>query len=206
MNDQVDDPILFKTLIQKPAIAWPTVMLLIAAFVIFGVSTFAYVEGILPLFWAMLINSVASYMAFPVAHDATHSAVFANRKVNDWTGRFAMLLLEPGPFFQVFRFIHMQHHRFTNDKDRDPDACTGSGPAWTWPIKWLTLDYIYFKIYLSAEVFKKRPARERREFYLCVLFAIGLITAAAYRRLVKIVPAFVLYSHADFQVYNHCRL
>jgi len=41
MNDHADDNELFKKLIQKPRIAWPTVMLLIAAFTIFGVSIFS---------------------------------------------------------------------------------------------------------------------------------------------------------------------
>lgn len=177
MTHPADDPELFKKLIQKPRIAWPTVILLVAAFAIFSLSTFAYVTGTLSLFWAMLLNTIASYMAFPVAHDATHSAVSTNRRLNDWAGRAAMLLLEPGPFFPVFRLIHMQHHRFTNDKERDPDAYTGTGPAWLLPFKWLTLDYIYFKIYLSSDVFKRRPKRERREFYFAVLFVVVVLTA-----------------------------
>jgi len=148
INEKADDPELFKSLIQKPSVAWPTITLLVAAYVIFGVSTFAFFKGALPLGWAMLINSIASYMAFPVAHDATHSAVCANRRVNDWVGRISMILLEPGPFFQVFRFIHMKHHRFTNHSEKDPDVYCGTGPAWLLPFKWLTLDYIYFKIYL----------------------------------------------------------
>ncbi len=178
MNNQADDAELFKKLMQKPRIAWPTVILLFAAFTLFGVSAFAYVAGKLPLFWAMLLNTIASYMAFTVAHDATHSAVCTNRRLNDWAGRAAMLLLEPGPFFQVFRLIHMQHHRFTNDKEKDPDAYTGTGPIWLLPFKWLTLDYIYFKTYLSPDVFKKRPNSERREFYFAVMFVVGMFTVA----------------------------
>ena len=130
MTDQTEDTVLFKKLIQKPRIAWPTVMLLVAAFAIFGLSTFAFFRGILPLGWAMLINSIASYMSFSIAHDATHSAVCANRRLNDWAGRLAMMLLEPGPFFQVFRFVHMKHHRFTNDGEKDPDVYCGTGPRW----------------------------------------------------------------------------
>ena len=175
VNDQVDDTELFKILIQKPRISWPTVTLLIAAFITFSVSTFAYLQGELPLDWAMLINSIASYMAFPAAHDATHGAVFKSRKINDWAGRAAMTLLEPGPFFQVFRFIHMKHHRFTNHSEKDPDIYSGTGPAWLLPFKWLTLDVIYFKTYLSRNTFKKRPKSERREFYVSVLFAITVI-------------------------------
>ena len=180
LADQGDDPIRFKKLIQKPPIAWPTLILLAAAFIIFGLSTFACVQGALPLFWAMLLNSIASYMAFPAAHDATHSTVSTRRSVNDWAGRAAMILLEPGPFFPVFRFIHMQHHRFTNDKEKDPDAYCGVGPAWLLPFRWLTLDIIYFKIYLSSEVFKKRPKSERREFYFAVLFVVSVISVAIF--------------------------
>ena len=123
VNDQFNDSELFKMLIQKPRISWPTVTLLIAAFITFSVSTFAYLQGELPLGWAMLINSIASYMAFPAAHEATHSAVFKSRKINDWAGRAAMTLLEPGPFFQVFRFIHtlsilkLTYHQRPSRKD-----------------------------------------------------------------------------------------
>jgi len=139
-NEKADDLELYKLLIQKPNIAWPTILLLVAAFTIFSMSTFAFLKGALPLGWAMLINSIASYMSFSIAHDATHSAVFTNRRMNDWTGRLAMILLEPGPFFQVFRFVHMKHHRFTNDSEKDPDVYCGTGPRWLLPFKWLTLD------------------------------------------------------------------
>lgn len=176
-SEHIDDPELFKTLLQKPDIAWPTAMLLVAAYALFGVSIFAYVNDTLPLFWAILFNATASYLAFSVAHDATHSAVSSNRRVNDWTGRISIMLLEPGPFFLLFRFIHMQHHRFTNDKAKDPDAYCGTGPKWLLPVKWLTLDYAYFKHYLKSESFGKRPKSERREFYLAALFAVTIITA-----------------------------
>lgn len=175
-SEHGDDPALFKALIQKPDIAWPTVMLLAAAYTIFGASTFAYVDGALPLYWAIVFNAIASYLAFTVAHDATHSAVCANRRWNDWAGRAGTALLEPGPFFLLFRFIHMKHHRFTNDHAKDPDVYCGTGPKWLLPFKWLTLDVVYFKYYFKPDAFKKRPESERREFYLSVLFAGAVIT------------------------------
>ena len=92
--ENTDDLELFKKLMKKPKLAWPTVTLLGGAFVIFGVSTYAHITGRLPLGWAIFFNAVASYMAFPAAHEATHSAVCSNRKVNDLAGRVSMLLLE----------------------------------------------------------------------------------------------------------------
>ncbi|WP_205518118.1 fatty acid desaturase, partial [Sphingorhabdus sp. Alg239-R122] len=167
----------FKRLIKRPKIAWPTIMLLVSAYGVFGLTVFAYVEGILPLIWAILFNTIASYMAFTVAHDATHSAISSNRWVNDWAGRAGIALLEPTPVFLMFRYIHMQHHKFTNDEAKDPDAYCGTGPTWLLPFKWLTLDFVYFREYLKPEVFRRRPKKERREFYLAVLFGAAVIAA-----------------------------
>ena len=174
---QADDPELFMSLIRRPVIAWPILALLAFAYSIFGISTFAYLTQGLPLIWAMVLNAAASYMAFTVAHEATHSSVSSNQRVNDWAGRAGMLLLEPGPFFVLFRFIHMQHHKFTNDHEKDPDTYCARGPAWLLPIRWLTIDFIYFSNYLKNENFRKRPKREKREFALSVLFAIAVVTA-----------------------------
>ncbi len=177
---QSDDPALFEALTQRPDTAWPTVWLLVAAFAIFGLSTYAYVEGLLPLFWAISFNTIAAYMSFTPAHDASHNAVSTNRQLNEWVGRMATVLLSPVPFFRTFRYVHMQHHRFTNDKANDPDAYVGTGPRWLLPIKWATLDLSYFYYYLRPSVFVKRPESERRELYWALLFAVVVVTAVTY--------------------------
>ena len=172
---QADDPALFKALIKRPRVAWPTLILLVSAYAIFSLAILAYVEGYLPLFWAILLNSIASYMSFTVVRDASHSAVCSNQRLNDWAGRAGISLLEPGPFFLLFRYVHMQHHKFTNDSDKYPDSYSGTGPAWLLPFKWLTMDFIYFKEYFRPETFRKRPKAERRESFLAVLFAVAVI-------------------------------
>ena len=50
LTGQGDDLKHFEALNQRPSIAWPTLMLLAVAFVVFGLSTLAYVQGVLPLF------------------------------------------------------------------------------------------------------------------------------------------------------------
>ena len=176
LPDQADDPILFEALTQRPRIAWPTVMLLVAAFAIFGLSTWAYMEGALSLFWAILFNTIAAYISFTPAHDASHNAVSSNRQLNEWVGRIATVLQSPVPFFRTFRYIHMQHHRFTNDEAKDPDMYVGTGPRWLLPFKWMTLDLNYLNYYLTPGVFAKRPKSERREFYLAILFGVAVFT------------------------------
>ena len=119
LPDQTDDPILFEALTQRPQLAWPTVMLLVAAYAVFALSTLAYIQGVLSLFWAIALNTTAAYMSFTTAHDASHNAVSTNRQLNEWVGRIATALQSPVPFFRTFRYIHMQHHRFTNDDTKD---------------------------------------------------------------------------------------
>lgn len=172
-----DNPILFQALIQRPKIAWPTILLLVVAFALFGLSTFAYVQGALSLYWAMLFNTIAAYISFTPAHDATHNAVSSNRKLNDWVGRTSTLLQSPVPFFRTFRYVHMQHHRFTNDKHKDPDAYVGTGPKWLLPFRWATLDLSYFYYYFRPSVFLQRPKGERRELYFALLFGAAVVTA-----------------------------
>ena len=174
--DQADDLVLFKTLMKKPTVAWPTIMVLVASCIIFSLSTAAYIEGALPLSWAILFNTIAAYMSFTPAHDASHGSVSANRALNDWVGRLATVLQSPVPFFRAFRYIHMQHHKFTNDKTKDPDLYVGSGPGWLLPLKWTTLDINYLYRYLNPSVFMKRPKSERREMLLALLFAAVVLT------------------------------
>jgi len=176
-SDQGDDPERFKTLRQRPNIAWPTIVLLLAAYVLFGVATFAYLDGTLSLFWTILLNATASYMSFAVVHDAAHRAVSTYPQLNDWLGRAGILLLEPAPLLPVFRCVHMQHHRFTNDPSKDPDVNLSIGPAWLLPFKWMIFDLIYFKYYLKPEVYTKRRKSERVEFYLAILFGVLVISA-----------------------------
>ena len=176
---QADDPILFEALTQRPKVAWPTIIVMVAAYALFGLSSYAYIEGQLPLFWAILLNTVAAYLSFTPTHEASHNAVSSNRRLNEWVGRIATALQSPVPFFRTFRYIHMQHHRFANDKNKDPDAYVGTGPAWLLPFKWATLDLSYFFYYFRPEVFRSRPASEKKELYLAILFGLTVFTAVA---------------------------
>ncbi len=178
ISDQTDDPILFKSLTQKPTIAWPTILLLVAAFTLFGLSTFAYLTDTLSLFGAIALNSIAAYLSFTPLHDASHNSVSTHRQLNEWVGRISSILLSATPFFRTFRYMHMQHHRFTNDETKDPDIYAGTGPVWLLPFKWATLEVSYFTLYLKPKVFVKRPKSEREELYLGVLFGVAVITVA----------------------------
>ena len=176
MHQLKDNEQRFKQLTKRPALAWPTLLLLITCITLFVVSTSGYLFGYWGIGWAILVNAIASYMAFTVGHDASHNALSANKKLNDWCGRISTMLLSPIPFFRMFRYIHMQHHRFANEEDKDPDLYCGRGSKWTLLLRWATLDIHYFMIYLRPSVFMKRPLSERRELGIAALFAIAVIS------------------------------
>lgn len=180
LTDQPDDPAIFKSLSQRPKVAWPTLALLFVAYSIFGLSTFAFIHGNLSLVWSIAFNSLAAYISFTPTHDASHHAVSSNHQLNDWVGRVATALQSPVPFFRAFRYIHMQHHRFTNDKTKDPDAYVGTGPWWLLPFKWLSLDLSYLYFYARPSVFLKRPKGERLDLLCAFVFGAGVITAVTW--------------------------
>ncbi|MEM9303668.1 MAG: fatty acid desaturase [Pseudomonadota bacterium] len=171
-----DDPDRFKALTTRPKIAWPTLLLMVASGTLFLAASAAFLTGAIGVALMVGANTVAFYLAFTVAHDASHNAVSSIRPVNDGIGRLATLFLFPLPVFRMFRFVHMQHHRFTNDPDRDPDLYCGRGHPLTLPLRWATLDLRYFVLYLRPDVFGSRPVGERREFLAAVLLGVALIT------------------------------
>ncbi len=75
----------------------------------------------------------------------------------------------PSPFFAlhaafpIWRFIHMQHHRFTNHDDgSDPDPYTMPGPAWQLPLRWLTVDLRLPRLLRCPKLRKRRRAGAHR--------------------------------------------
>lgn len=156
-----------------PPVAWPTVGLLVGAIALYAGSTACALGDVWPWWISTLLNAVAAYLLFTVAHDAAHHAASSGDRLNLWIGRIAMPFFAPQASFRVFRYIHMQHHRFTNHDDgRDPDHYTMEGPAWQRPLRWLTLDLSYLAFYLPQ--IRRRPRREVAEMVVQVSLVVAL--------------------------------
>jgi ring-1,2-phenylacetyl-CoA epoxidase subunit PaaE len=160
-----------------PAVALPTLGLLVAGIGGWLLSSALYLDGSFAWPVTVAINAVCSYLLFTVAHDAAHHSAAAGSRLNRWMGRLAVPLFAPHASFPTWRFIHMQHHRFTNHDDgSDPDAYTMAGPRWQTPLRWITIDIYYLVFYLPK--LRSRPRQEQVEEGLTVLALIGGITAA----------------------------
>ena len=160
-----------------PRIAWPTLALLVVAVGLWVSSSLLWLGDLWPWWITIPVNAVASYLAFTVSHDAAHHAAAADTRINRLIGRVATPFFAPHASFPTWRFIHMQHHRFTNDTDGDdPDHYTMEGPGWQRPLRWITVDLWYLAFYMPR--LGERPRGERIEAVLTIV-ALVAITAAA---------------------------
>lgn len=168
-----------KSLLTPAKMAWPSIILFCISLPIWVISSYLACQQQLAFGWAVTINAICAYLAFTVLHDASHRAVSQSHHLNDWLGRLAILPLIPLPVFRMFRFVHMQHHRFTNeDQSIDPDCWTSSANVWSLPFRWMTLDLYYFYYYLPK--IKQRPKDEQKELYIALAVFAALIISIIY--------------------------
>jgi len=160
-----------------PRIAWPTLALLVAALGLWGISSALYLTDLWPWWLTIPVNAIASYLAFTVSHDAAHHAAASDSTANRAMGWIATPLFAPHAAFPTWRFIHMQHHRFTNDTGGDdPDHYTMAGPAWQRLLRWLTVDLYYLVFYLPR--IGSRPRGERIASLATIAALVALTVAA----------------------------
>jgi fatty acid desaturase len=150
-----------------PRAAAPTLALFAGGAGLWTTSTALALTGTWPWPISTALNTIAAFVLFTVAHEASHNTISTDPALNTWLGRISMLAFAPQAGFRAFRFIHMQHHRFTNHEDgRDPDHYTQRGPRWLLPLRWLTTDLWYMVWYLPK--LRARPRGEQIEQMLAL--------------------------------------
>ncbi|KAL6069560.1 Delta(12)-fatty acid dehydrogenase [Balamuthia mandrillaris] len=121
----------------------------------------------------LILSSVASFGMFTVLHDSAHRSVSQVRFLNDLFGSLSMMFLGPFVSFDAFRWVHLRHHKYTNDPQKDPDmwASRGSGAlaGVVLPLKWASPEIHYYYSYLPI-LFTQRPKSE-------ILTTVGTIFA-----------------------------
>ncbi|MCC5791754.1 MAG: fatty acid desaturase [Legionellaceae bacterium] len=168
---------LHKVDLQSPKIAWPTVLLFVVSLAGFLGSTLLALLAIFPLSLAFFCNAIMQFIMFTVLHDASHRSLSQYSWLNDGMGNIASFILTPLGSVKVFRFIHMQHHRFTNENIKnDPDYWAAKGPGWLFPLRWMAMDIHYMLWYRCH--WQQRPAKERRELLLNFSLTVVLLVMA----------------------------
>jgi len=76
-------------------------------------------RGSLWLLPALIAHGIVLVFLFAPLHETIHRTAFRSRALNDAVARAAgFLLLLPAGYFRAF---HLEHHRFTQDRTRDPE-------------------------------------------------------------------------------------
>lgn len=163
MTFRVNDEQAFKELRQVPFIAWPTFLLLVFSFTTVAVVWYLCLTKQMPLWQGMILNGIAMYLMFSPAHDSMHRALSSNERLNNFLLFLSAQPGAPGTAGRAFRIMHMQHHRFANDHDQDPDHFIAANwkHAFTW---WFVWDWWYLVHFIKRR--EELPPAARRQFYL----------------------------------------
>jgi beta-carotene hydroxylase len=111
--------------VPQPDIAVPTVMIWLGSMAAWAGATAAILGCVNPVWLAVTlpVQGFVTYLMFTVLHESAHHAVSRWTWINSVFGRLSMPFVSLLGTFPMFRFIHMEHHRNTNeDISFDPDA------------------------------------------------------------------------------------
>jgi len=148
----------------------PTIILFCCAIGTFYISSWFAYKGALSFVYAALLNVVAIYAMYTVMHDAAHRIAHRTKWLNNLLGR--VCAFHEGITFPLFRLSHMQHHRYTNDPQRDPDYVIGRKPRWLFPI-WVIVRLLHDNTFMISQKLWRR--RELIEHLFTV--ALQVVTA-----------------------------
>jgi fatty acid desaturase/ferredoxin len=164
--------------ITLPKIAVPTVLVWLCSVVVWAAAT-AVVLSDASRWWLAVtipVQALVTFAMFTVLHESIHHTASRLAWVNQLFGRLSMPFVELGGTFPVLRYIHIEHHRHTNeDIHADPDAWSDAGPRWQLPLRWMTIDAWYFRFYLPR--IRHGPRKEVTGFVTNLAVVIALLGA-----------------------------
>ncbi|MDP1627124.1 fatty acid desaturase [Parvibaculum sp.] len=147
-------------------VAWPTVFVSLGSLTGLAVSSAAGLTGFWPLWVSMLVNGYLLLMQFMAVHDGIHDAISGDDRrykwLNDalaWIGGIATLIPYRG-----YDVMHLVHHRYTNDFERDPDTWCASGNPLALVLRFFTQTPHY--IYLMTRMGMWKDPAHRREYFI----------------------------------------
>ncbi len=166
--------------LRLPVFAWQEILMVMGVYGSLILSIAAYMQGWSPLWLTMTINAIAIYMAFTPFHDAAHSSVSSNRKINDLIGTASVLPLFPGFTTGLYRFLHLEHHRYTGEGSRDPDDVLVSAPIPLRVLAWTFIDVYWVVWYLKRWRERALPEliRDGMGAVLFIVIHVGFLTSA----------------------------
>src|SRR6476469_9337279 len=126
------------------AVAWPTVFVALAIVAAFATVTTLGAMHIIPLWLGLILNTFILYLDQTPLHEACHGNIAGKNSKMLWLNHAvgyvcgAILLHE----YKAFRYMHLAHHRDTNNEELDPDHWVAvQGP---FKVLWRSLTIVYW--------------------------------------------------------------
>lgn len=129
---------------HAPAVAWPTLLLLVGVYVGLAISTYGALTGQIEMWVAAVINGVILYGTYTIVYEGVHDNVVPRNSTFRWVNMTAAFLgaIPLWMFIYPHRKSHMVHHTKCNTEE-DPDIYSrGSfGVVTFWRIPLATLSH-----------------------------------------------------------------
>lgn len=144
---------------RVPVLAWPTAVLYLGTLGLFAVEMYGLFSGGWTRWATVPMGAAVTFLMFSVLHESTHHAISTNTRANNVFGHLSVIFVVPWATFPLVKFIHIEHHRNTNEQKLiDPDAWCSEGAWWQLPFRWMTIDLWYLVFYMRR--MRERPRTE----------------------------------------------
>lgn len=170
----------FRQLTGIPTISYPAIFIAAGGIVASIMVITAAMLGKISYIAAVPVLAFIYYWFFSVIHDAAHRSITKNKKMNDRIGQLVISFVLPYANLELLRWAHIEHHRFTNDKDKDPDYWS-HGAWYTLPLRWATIDINYaLRLFRSDAPTSNKLIKNYLPYLFFGLAVIGLLIWAGY--------------------------
>ena len=113
---------------EMGALAWGTVCLVAVVLVAFIANLGLFAAGWMPLWAAVPIYAVLTYLSYTPLHEAAHGNINGKHRHLQWLNDGCGYLVAPIIMipYASHKIEHFTHHRYTNQAGKDPDHVVSS--------------------------------------------------------------------------------
>lgn len=167
-----------------PDIAWPTIALAFGCLALWIGASWLALADIIPLWLAMVLNTVALYAIYTPVHDSSHGAIVPRNRRLGWVNTF-IGTISGFPIFMYFhthRKSHFIHHAHTNGPE-DPDTFL-MGNFWHVVLvktPWTEINQLNgWHVWKACRTLRLSPSERRQtliQYGITMALLIGLVVA-----------------------------
>jgi beta-carotene hydroxylase len=156
-------------------VAWNTVFVAIAIVAAFALVTTLATMRIIPLWLGLILNSIILYLDQTPLHEACHGNIAGRDSKYLWLNHLvgfvcgALLLHE----YKAFRYMHLAHHRDTNNPDIDPDHWVAVQNPFMVFVRCMTIVFWYHHYFWKYIAFKSHiPGMRPLALHIVAMYTI----------------------------------